>query len=122
MPDDRLDALLRTVLAIAGGALAISLLLFLGSDSLELDADLVGALQLCWLSLFYALVASAGVQFLALFGAPTGARRLLKRLLVGSGFAAFVVGLALLAYVAVVALAGANAGPPDVPQATGTAA
>lgn len=34
----------------------------------------------------------------------------------------FVVGLALLAYVAVVALAGANAGPPDVPQATGTAA
>lgn len=122
MPEDRLDALLRTLLAVAGGALAVSLLLFLDSDSLELDAGLVGALQLSWLSLFYALAASAGVQFLALFGAPTGARRPLKRLLLGTGFAAFLIGLALLAYVAVVALAGANAGAPDEPRETSTSA
>jgi hypothetical protein len=122
VPDDRLDTLLRTVLAVAGGALAISLLLFLDSDSLELDASLVGALQACWFALFYALAAAAGVQFLSLFGAPTGVRGSLKRLLVGTGFAALLVGLALLAYVSAVALAGANAEPPDVPQETSTAA
>ena len=52
MPNDRLDALIRTLLAVGGGALAVSLLLFLGSDSLELDAGLVAALQLSWLLLF----------------------------------------------------------------------
>ncbi len=122
MPDDRLDALLRTILAVAGGALAVSLLLFLDSDSLELDADLVGALRLSWLCLFYALAALPGVQLLALFGPAPGTRRLLKRLLVGSGFAAFVLGLALLAYVSVVALAGANAAAPDDPQEASTRA
>lgn len=121
MPDDRLHVLMRTLLLAGGGALALSLLLFLGSDSLELDAGLVGALQLCWLALFYMLAASAGVQFLALFGPPAGARRWAKRLLVVSAFAAFLVGLALLAYVSVVALAGANADD-EAPQETRTAA
>lgn len=122
MPDDRLEALLRTVLAVAGGALAVSLLLFLGSDSLELDPGLVGALQLSWLCLFYALAATASLQFLALFGPPAGARRGLKRLLVATAFAAVLAGLALLAYVSVVALAGANAAAPEVPEAASTAA
>ena len=122
MPDDRLDALLRSILAVAGGALAISLLLFLDSDSLELDAGLVGALQVSWLCLFYALAALPGLQFLALFSPPAGARRLLKRLLLGSAFAAFVAGLALLAYVSVVALAGANAAAPEEPQETNSRA
>lgn len=122
MPDDRLQALLRTLLIAGGGALAVSLLLFLGSDSLQLDAGLVGALQASWLSLFYTLAAGAGLQLLAMFGPPAGARRLLKRLLVGSAFAAFLVGLALLAYVAVVALAGANATPGEEPQETSTSA
>jgi hypothetical protein len=122
MPDDRLQALLGTLLIAGGGALAVSLTLFLGSDSLQLDAGLVGALQASWLSLFYTLAAGAGVQFLALFGPPAGPRRLLRRLLVGSAFAAFLVGLALLAYVAVVALAGANAAPAEEPQETSRSA
>ena len=122
MPDDRLDALLRTVLAVAGGALAVSLLLFLDSDSLELDASLVGALQLSWLALFYALAAAAGAQFVALPGVSTGARGALNRALVGTGFAALLAGLGLLAYVSVVALAGANADSPDAPRETRTAA
>jgi hypothetical protein len=104
---------------VAGGALAVSLVLFLGSDSLELDASLVGALQLSWLLLFYVLAASAGVQLLALFGPPAGARRLLKRALVATAFAALLLGLAALAYVSVAALAGANADqPPDGAQHT----
>jgi hypothetical protein len=122
MPDDRLQALLGTLLIAGGGALAVSLLIFLGSDSLQLDAGLVGALQVSWLSLFYMLAAGAGVQFLALFGPPAGGRRLLRRLLVGSAFAAFLVGVALLAYVAVVALAGANGAPAEEPQETSRSA
>lgn len=119
MPEDRLQALTRTFLAAGGGALAVSLLLFLGSDSLELDAGLVGALQLSWLLLFYVLAASAGLQFLALSGPPAGARRLLERGLVATAFAALLLGLAALAYVSVVALAGANADqPPDDAQHT----
>jgi hypothetical protein len=75
VPDDRLHALLRTLLLVGGGALALSLNIFLNSDSLELDAGLVGALQISWFLLFYLLAAGAGVQFLALFGPPVGLRR-----------------------------------------------
>ena len=114
MPDDRVAALLHALLAVGGGALAVSLALFLGSDSLELDPGLVGALQLSWLALFYALAASVGLRFLALLGE----HRLPKRLLLGSAFAAFLAGLALLAYVSVVALAAANADYPDDAQET----
>ena len=121
MPQDRLDALVRTFVVVGGGALAASLLLFLNSDSLELDDGLVGALQLSWLSLFYVLGASGALEFLALFGPPVGARRLVKRLLVGTAFAAFLIGLALLAYVSIVALAGANSGDDDTPQETRSA-
>lgn len=122
MPQDRLDSLIRTLLAVAGGALAVSLYLFLNSDSLELDAGLVGALQLAWVSLFYVLAACGSIEFLALFGEPAGARRHLKRILAGTAFAAFLVGLALLAYVSLVALAGANSGEDDVPRETRSAA
>ena len=118
MPQDRLDSLIRTLLAVGGGALALSLYLFLNSDSLELDAGLVGALQLSWVSLFYVLAACGGMEFLALLGPPAGARRHLKRILAGTAFAAFLAGLALLAYVSVVALASANAGYPDDAQET----
>lgn len=121
MPQDRLDTLIRTLLAVGGGALAVSLLLFLDSDSLELDAGLVAALQLSWLALFYVLGASAGVQFLALLGPPAGLRRWLERLLVASALAGFVIGLALLAYVSVIALAGANSDASDLPEETRSA-
>jgi hypothetical protein len=114
MPEDRLATPIHVLLAVAGGALAVSLALFLGSDSLELDAGLVGALQLAWLALFYALGAGVALRFVALLGEP----RLLKRLLAGTAFAAFLVGLALLAYVSVVALASANADYPDDAQQT----
>lgn len=122
MPQDRLDHLTRTLLAVAGGALAVSLFLFLNSDSLELDAGLVGALQLAWVSLFYVLGACGGIELLALFGPPAGARLHVKRILVGTAFAAFLIGLALLAYVSLVALAGANSGDDDTPQVTRSAA
>ena len=118
MPQDRLDSLIRTLLAVGGGALALSLYLFLNSDSLELDAGLVGALQLSWVSLFYVLAACGGIALLGLFGAPAGPRRHLKRILVGTAFAAFLIGLALLCYVSLVALAGANSGDDDMPQET----
>lgn len=121
MPQDRLDILIRTLLAVGGGALAVSLVLFLDSDSLELDAGLVGALQLSWLALFYSLGAAAGVQALALLGPPEGARRRLQRLLVATAFAAFVAGLAALAYVSLVALAGANSDDGEYPQETRSA-
>lgn len=122
MPQDRLDPLVRTLLAVGGGALALSLYLFLNSDSLELDPGLVGALQLSWVSLFYVLAACGGIEFLALFGPPAGARRHLKRVLLGTAFAAFLIGLALLCYVSLVALAGANSGDDDIPQETRAAA
>ena len=122
MPQDRLDSLIRTLLAAGGGALALSLYVFLNSDSLELDAGLVGALQLSWVSLFYVLAACAGIEFLALLGPPAGARGHLKRILAGTAFAAFLIGLALLAYVSLAALAGANSGDDDVPQETRSAA
>lgn len=121
MPQDRLDSLIRTLLAVGGGALALSLYLFLNSDSLELDAGLVGALQLSWVSLFYVLAACGGMEFLALLGPPAGARRHLKRILAGTAFAAFLVGLALLCYVSLVAVAGANSGDDDIPQETRSA-
>ena len=122
MPQDRLDQLIRTLLAVGGGALALSLYLFLNSDSLELDPGLVGALQLSWVSLFYVLAACGGMEFLALFGPPAGARRHLKHILAGTAFAAFLIGLALLCYVSLVALAGANSGDDDIPQETRSAA
>ena len=121
MPQERLDTLIRMLLAVGGGALAVSLFLFLDSDSLELDAGLVGALQLSWVSLFYVLAACGGMEFLALFGPPAGVRRHLKRVLVGTAFAAFLIGLALLCYVSLVALAGANSGDDDNPQETRSA-
>ncbi len=121
MPQDRLDTLMRMLLAVSGGALALSLFVFLNSDSLELDAGLVGALQLSWVSLFYVLAACGGIGFLDLFGPPAGARRHLKRVLVGTAFAAFLIGLALLCYVSLVALAGANSGDDDYPQETRSA-
>lgn len=109
MEQEKVDALIRTLLALGGGALAVSLVLFLRSESLELDAGLVAALQLAWLALFYVLGAGTAVRFLALFGPPTRVRRLLNRLLVGTASVALLLGLALLAYVSAVALADANA-------------
>jgi hypothetical protein len=117
--EERLDKLIRTIYAVGGAAAALSMVLFLRSESLELGPDLVIALQLCWLLLFYAVGAAAATQFLALFEAPSPVRRLLRRIFVGTAFFAFLLGLIVLAYVSVVALADANS--EDEPQETHTA-
>ena len=118
MPEERLDKLIRTIYAVGGGALALSMAIFLRSESLELSADLVAALQVSWAALFYSVVAGALVQLLRLFGPPAGVRRLLHRLFLASGFAAFLLGLLVLAYVSAVALADANTEDSAEPQNT----
>jgi hypothetical protein len=118
--EERLDKLIRTIYAVGGGAAALSMAIFLRSESLELGPDLVVALQGCWLLLLYAVGAGAATQFLMLFEGPSAARRLLRRVLVASGFLAFLLGLVVLAYVSVVALADANSD--DLPQETNTSA
>jgi hypothetical protein len=117
--EERLDKLVRTIYAVGGGAAALSMAIFLRSESLELGPDLVVALQLSWLALFYAVGAAAATQFLALFEAPSPVRRLLRRVFVGSAFLAFLLGLIVLAYASVVALADANT--EDEPRETQTA-
>lgn len=109
MPEERLDRLIRTLYAVGGAALAVSAGIFLRSESLELGADLVAALQLAWIAFFYALAAGATAQFLSLFEGPSTARRRLREILGVTGFLALLAGLVLLAWVSVVALADANA-------------
>lgn len=118
MPEERLDKLIHTIYAVGGGALALSMAIFLRSESLELGPDLVAALQASWAALFYSLVAGALIQLLRLFGPPAGPRRLLQRLFLASGFLAFLLGLVILAYVSAVALADANADDAAEPQNT----
>jgi hypothetical protein len=113
VPEERLDTLIRTLLAVGGGALALSMAIFLRSESLELSADLVAALQASWLALFYALGACVALQALRLLDAASRARRLLARLLGATALLAFLAGLALLAAVSVVALSDANSDEDD---------
>ncbi len=108
MSEERLDKLIWTIHAVSGGALAVSTVIFLRSESLELSADLVAVLQLSWIALFYAIAAGATAQFLALFDTPSALRSRLRRILVTSAFLGLLVGLVLLALVCVVALADAN--------------
>ena len=104
MPKERVDGLIRAIYLLGGGALAVSLALFLRSESLELDGDLVLVLQASWALLFYSLGATAVAQFLLISdGWPRSARLFLV-----TGLVACVGGLALLAFVSLVALNEAN--------------
>jgi hypothetical protein len=118
--EERLHALIRTLYAVGGGALAVSMAIFLRSESLELGPDLVGALQVAWLSLFYALGACAVVQVTRLFYAESRVRSLIARLVGATAFLAFLLGLVMLAYVSAVAIGEANS--PDTTQETDTSA
>jgi hypothetical protein len=113
VPKERVDALIKSIGLVGGGALAVSMTLFLRSDSLELSAELVAALQASWGLLFYALGAAALVQFLMI----SDGRPKLARFFLLSGLAAFVAGLALLALAAIVALSEANTGDEGDDQA-----
>jgi|SRR5690242_15355175 hypothetical protein len=104
----RLGRAVRSITFVAGGALAVSMVLFLRSESLELAPDLVGALQVAWLALFYALGAGALLELVALSRPLRRPGRALAWALGLSGLAAFLAGLGFLAYVAVVAIADAN--------------
>ncbi len=106
MPKERVDGLIRAIHLLGGGALAVSLALFLRSESLELDSDLVLVLQAAWALLFTSLAATAVAQFLLISdGWPRS-----SRLFLVTGLIAFVGGLALLAFVSLVALGEANSG------------
>lgn len=118
MSEERLDGLIRVIYVLGGAALALSMALFLRSESLELSVDLVAVLQISWAALFYSLAAGAAAQFLALFDRAAALRRALRRLLAVSAFAAFLAGLALLAYASLVALADANSDDDNAPVDT----
>lgn len=105
MPRERIEGLVRSLYAVGGGALAVSLYLFLGADALQLGEDLVGALQAAWALLFYSLAAAALAQF---FAAAEIAPRA-GRFILASTVAALVAGLVLLAFVCGVAIRDANA-------------
>ena len=113
MSKERAQAVIRSIYLLSGGALAVSLAIFLRSESLELGADLVVALQASWALLFYSLAAAALAEFLGVSDERPRAARFFLR----TGLAGLVAGLALLAYVSAVALADSNAEDEDDQQA-----
>jgi hypothetical protein len=116
----RLDRLVRSITFVGGGALAVSTVLFLRSESLELAPDLVGALQIGWLALFYALASTALLQLVAVFRPLRRPGRVLAWALGVSVLAALLAGLAFLAYVAIVAVADANRDDTPSDETNGT--
>lgn len=105
MPREPAREVIRSIYLLSGGALAVSLAIFLRSESLELATDLVVTLQVSWALLFYSLAAAVLAEFLGVSDArPRAARFFLRTSLVG-----LVAGLVLLAYVSAVALADSNA-------------
>lgn len=113
MPREPAQAVIRSIYLLSGGALAVSLAIFLRSESLELATDLVVTLQASWALLFYSLAAAVVAEFLGASDArPRAARFFLRTSLAG-----LVAGLVLLAYVSAVALADSNADDEDDQQA-----
>ena len=88
-----MESLAKALLLLSGGALAISIYVFVGSGAPELLAGEIRFLRVAWWLLFYSLTASAGVLVVGLFLEST---RWVERALGISGFLALVIGLALL--------------------------
>lgn len=120
----RVDTLVRAVFVLSGGALTISIGIFLRAGAPHLSAHLTLLLQVSWWLLFFSLTASAGVLFImicqgywftSLWGKSleNGNSRnvdqnplhkfagIMNWVIGVSGFFAFVVGLGVLAYVSV---------------------
>jgi len=117
----RVDTLVKAVFLISGGALTVSIGIFLKSGAPTLAAHLVSPLRSAWWLLFYSIASSSALLFLMICqgywftaklqrGLTSGeavvlggkGETLIRRInwtLGASGFIAFVAGLALLAYV-----------------------
>lgn len=123
----RVDTLVKAIFVLSGGALTISIGIFLKSGAPTLAAPFVCELKWSWSFLFYSLAASATLLFLMIFQgywygwqweralnadskAISGTRilalvRICNWVLGVTGFVCFLVGLALLARVSVSAIA-----------------
>lgn len=119
----RVDTLVKAIFVLSGGALTISIGIFLRSGAPQLSADLARSLQQSWWLLFYSLAASATVLFVMIcqgyryaavweraFSAGDHkiaqsrflqVTRIINWVLGVTGFIGFLVGLAMLAYVSV---------------------
>jgi hypothetical protein len=116
----RVDTLVKAIFVLSGGALTISISLFLKTGAPHLAIGLTSALRWSWWLLFYSLATSASLLFLMICQGYWQAwqwqkvlagddnvpsTRLLKFVQVvnwilgATGFVSFVLGLGLLAYV-----------------------
>lgn len=126
----RVDTLVKSIFVMSGGALTISIGVFLRNEAPPLDMTLVARLQCSWALLFFSLAASAVVLFTMILqgyrisalwqnAQKTGnneiesspflkVSRMVNWLFGVSGFLSFLVGLGLLAYVSVAAIGSPN--------------
>jgi hypothetical protein len=122
----RVDTLIKAIFVLSGGALTISIGIFLRAGAPQLSASLVYLLQKSWWLLFYSLAASASVLFIMICQGywhtalwqqafdksenkiPASVflklTRIVNWILGITGFVAFLIGLAVLAYVSVAAI------------------
>jgi hypothetical protein len=122
----RVDTLIKAIFVLSGGALTISIGIFLRSGAPPLSANLTQLLQISWGLIFYSLAASASVLFSMIFQGYCLARlwemsfnikadqiqdscllkgiRLFNWVTGVTGFAAFLIGLGALAYVSTMAV------------------
>jgi hypothetical protein len=117
----RIDTLVKAIFVLSGGALTISISLFLKAGAPHLTAGVASALRWSWWLLFYSLATSASLLFLMICQGYWQAwqwqkdlaaddhnialTRLLRAVQIvnwtlgATGFVSFLLGLALLAYV-----------------------
>jgi len=122
----RVDTLIKSIFVLSGGALTISIGVFLRHDAPQLAPSIAKLLQYSWYLLFFALAASAIVLFIMIAqgyyvgelwnrAQKTGENQIdtslalkISRILNWSfgiaGFVSFLVGLWMLAFVSVAAI------------------
>ena len=122
----RVDTLIKSILVLSGGALTISIGIFLRDGAPTLEPKYMHVLQYSWALIFYAMASSALVLFCMVcqgyyFGElwkvrlETGVNRIagnkilltsrvLNWLFGVSGFVSFIGGLGALAYVSIMAV------------------
>jgi hypothetical protein len=132
----RVDTLVKAIFVLSGGALTISIGIFLRNDAPQLSPDLANLLRWSWDFLAYSLAAAATLLFLMICQGYMHAERVERRIrdrirehdsppappslalflvrilnwLLGiTGFISFLIGFALLVHVAVDAVPGSDA-------------
>lgn len=124
----RADTLSKAVFIISGGALTLSINIFLGINRPRISNNLLIVLQTSWISLFYSVLSLALMMSFMIIGAYIFGERWrvkmkgVKIIADGwptwstvvtwfwgiSGLAAFLYGLGALAYVAIASIANIN--------------